>query len=210
MQKRQVGEWLFYVIPAGMKVYRGDTGAYLNNLSLRDLEYFSDHKTASTYGLVCEYTAKDDIFLIAMDDIDNVAQLYEMAPDDVRVAITSSFGYSPRRKKIIRDSDDEMDKRIAHFVCRSELQGYAHEKIKSDTEADFHPEMAICHPNEVLGRKKKMPYSQQELDAAEWEHKYVNINVADKKQRVGRQKESDDEDKPRLDMKPKTLFFGDD
>ena len=102
--------WMFYIVESGTSIYRGNALEYVGSRNLSGLEYFSDLETAAIYGPVVQYQVQQRLFLLAMDDLDNLEKLYQLAGSDVRMAISSSFGYSPRNPQIERDSNYEMDK----------------------------------------------------------------------------------------------------
>ena len=162
-EKVEAAGWIFYLVAPETVIYRGDSLLYIGEKHLGTLEYFSDLQTSKIYGLVSAYKATDGLKLLAMDELTNLEKLYNQAPENVREAIESSFGYSDDNKEIKRESDYDNDFIVARYVCSQGLDGYAHEAIASETEADFHPELAICNPGDKLELSRRLPYSDKEI-----------------------------------------------
>jgi len=157
-EKVEIDGWIFYIITPGTIVYRGNALEYIGNKDLTDLEYFSNLETAEIYGPVVRYEVKTGLKLLAMDELSNLARLFNEANSNVQMSLTSSFGYSLRKPRIKRDSDYDMDKNVAQFICSKGLDGYAHEPIESNTMKDFHPEIALCSPGRKIKRIENVPY----------------------------------------------------
>lgn len=206
--KVEKGGWTFYIVTPGTSIYRGNSLEYVGEKSLGDLEYFSELKTAQIYGLVVRYEVKKELFLLAMDDIGNLQKLYDIADDDVRKAIKSSFGYSPKKPQIYRDSDYDMDFKIARFVCSQKLNGYAHDSIKSDTEADFHAEIALCEPNKSLVAVEALPYTEEKIKEKVRENKLYN-QQREERQRKQPRRRYDDSPQSGVRQQRGRLDFGD-
>lgn len=221
-EKIDIDGWIFYIIVPGTKIYRGSALEYISERDIPELGYFSDQKTAGIYGPVVQYEVKGTLKLLAMDELSNLEGLYEEADDDVRRAITSSFGYSPRRPHVIRDSDNEMDKMVANFICSMGLDGYAHEPIQSDTQRKFEPEIALCDAARKISRIQNMPYSVDKLEKAVREDRLIAYANEERRARKKPKRPTaptspitrgqilfgDDEEEDEKPPAPKRLAFG--
>lgn len=156
-------DYHYYTLPANSILYRGNSLEYTGEKALGSVfSYFGSRDTAKEYGLVSIYETTKPLHLLAMDDMHNVEKLYE-ENEDIRRAISSSFGYSSRRKRIERDSNYAMDFAIITKMCSLGFDGYAHESMKSDMLKDFHAEYAICSPRENVKLIGREAYSSEKI-----------------------------------------------
>lgn len=165
LERKNINGWSFFVFPVTKNLYRGDSSQYGRKIpQLRSYEYFSNKDVASRYGLVSKWHPKRILYLLSMDNIQNLERLYEESTDDVKKAITNSFGYSPISRRIQRVSEVTNDRKILEYLCIQGLDGYAHPKIASETEKPFHSEVAICNPAILLEFEK---YEENNKDVIE-------------------------------------------
>jgi len=144
-----------YKIPEGSYLFRGGSGKYLSGIKWFALSY----KVALPYGSNKEknvhiYKTKKDIFLYAMDDINNVKQLIEhlnssskckdAIPDFKPQYINNNFRVADG--KLIRHSVVDADYDMVQSLCCLGYDGYGSNEMPdyNNPTTNFHAEIALC------------------------------------------------------------------
>ena len=208
----------FYHIRSGQSLYRGNTDQYNDARDLSSQsEYFAlDERTANIYGLVKEYNVNTDILLYAMDDINNIKQLYNGSPYEIQRRITSAFGYAPTNENIFRQSDETSDVMISNHICSIGLDGYCAMELETDELIrKFHAEIVLCNPKDKVLFVEKMQYSDKQLQDAtlkqlEKNQRRFRTQHFNKTKTISKRRafdDEDDEDNDIADFKPKKLTF---
>lgn len=168
-------ELKLYIIKENTEIYRGDTDQWYNKKNINiDYEYFTmDFKTANIYGLVKKYKINHDILLLALDNINNLKVIYEIAPTNVKHAISECFGYTIDNERIIRNSNSKLDKLILSFLCSLNFDGYGANEITLGWDKNFHHEIAICNPNDKIKVIEKIEYDEDER----LKHELTNVSL---------------------------------
>ena len=200
-EKREVDGINMYIIPVGTTLYRGDsnfTDITHPELLKGGYKFFTpDAEYADKYGIVFEFKTKNELQLVAMDDISE--QFFKKAPEEIQDILEDNYGYSSHK----RDSVEEKDYKVSQYICKQEYQGYAANTMESRGIDDaLNAEVIICNAEEHVERirrvteESKIQFKLDELKMRKTE-----------RDRVGPQK------KPRREFKPISmgaLSFGDD
>ena len=200
-EKREVGGINMYIIPVGTTLYRGDsnfTDITHPELLKGDYKFFTpDAEYADKYGIVFEFKTKNELQLVAMDDISE--QFFKKAPEDIQDILEDNYGYSSHK----RDSVEEKDYKVSQYVCKHRYQGYAANTMESTGfDDDLNAEVIICNAEEHVERirrvteESKIQFKLEELKMRKTE-----------RNRVGPQKKPPREFKP---ISMSALSFGDD
>jgi hypothetical protein len=148
---------IYYIIPAGTHLFRGDIPANYN----RPLDHISGPvffgKTADvalTYGIPFEYVTNAEMRLLALDQ--SMEQIYDNALKDntlidgepvkkvIPLILKRNYGYNGG----VRNSDDAADKKLTKYICQR-FPGYATDFMDTDFGGLFHREIVICDKNSV-------------------------------------------------------------
>jgi hypothetical protein len=200
-EKREVGGINMYIIPVGTTLYRGDsnfTDITHPELLKGDYKFFTpDAEYADKYGIVFEFTTKNELQLVAMDDISE--QFFTGAPEEIQDILEDNYGYSSHK----RDSVEEKDYKVSQYICKQGYQGYAANTMESTGfDDDLNAEIIICNAEEHVERIQRRTHEnkiQSKLDELRMRRT--------ERDRVGPRK------KARREFKPTSmgaLNFGDD
>ena len=204
-EKREVGGINMYIIPVGTTLYRGDsnfTDITHPELLKGDYKFFTpDAEYADKYGIVFEFKTKNELQLVAMDDISE--QFFTGAPEEIQDILEDNYGYSSHK----RDSVEEKDYKVSQYVCKQGYQGYAANTMESTGfDDDLNAEIIICNAEEHVERIQRTTHEnkiQSKLDELRMRRT--------ERDRVGPRKkarrDTDDQDKP---TSMGALNFGDD
>ena len=200
-EKREVGGINMYIIPVGTTLYRGDsnfTDITHHELLKGDYKFFTpDAEYADKYGIVFEFKTKNELQLVAMDDISE--QFFTGAPKEIRDILEDNYGYSSHK----RDSVEEKDYEVSQYICKQGYQGYAANTMESTGfDDDLNAEIIICNAEEHVERIQRTTHENK------IQSKLNELRMRrTERDRVGLQK------KPRREFKPPSmgaLDFGDD
>ena len=162
-QKVQGGKYFgLYKIPKGTKLFRGDIQWYekckAQKPGLRYMSegpsWFGTQHVAEIYGPASRFQTLEDLYLLAMDDINTLGKLREeFAGKPVLASLNESFNVinDGVTTYIQRISSSEHDYKIAREICESSgTPGWAHLTMKDDTtQGTFHAEIVLCKPGYV-------------------------------------------------------------
>jgi hypothetical protein len=200
-EKREVGGINMYIIPVGTTLYRGDsnfTDITQPELLKGDYKFFTpDAEYADKYGIVFEFKTKNELQLVAMDDISE--QFFTDAPKEIQGILEDNYGYSSHK----RDSVEEKDYEVSQYICKQGYQGYAANTMESTGfDDDLNAEIIICNAEEHVERIQRTTHENK------IQSKLEELRMRrTERERVGLQK------KPRREFKPISmgaLNFGDD
>lgn len=201
-EKREVGGINMYIIPVGTTLYRGDsnfTDITHPELLEGDYKFFTpDAEYADKYGIVFEFKTKNELQLVAMDDISE--QFFTNAPAEIQDILEDNYGYSSHK----RDSVEEKDYKVSQYICEQGYQGYAANTMKhvARLEDDLDPEVIICNAEEHVERIRRV------TEESKIQFKLDELNMRKtERNRVGLQKKPPREFKP---ISMSALSFGDD
>ena len=199
-EKREVGGINMYIIPVGTTLYRGDskfTDITHPELLKGDYKFFTpDAEYADKYGIVFEFKTKNELQLVAMDDISE--QFFTNAPAEIQNILENNYGYSSHK----RDSVEEKDYKVSQYICEQRYQGYAANTMESFDD-DLNAEVIICNAEEHVERirrvteESKIQFKLDELRMRRTERERI-----ESRKKVRRY--TDDQDKPSGNL------FGDD
>uniref|UniRef100_A0A6C0IVR1 Uncharacterized protein n=1 Tax=viral metagenome TaxID=1070528 RepID=A0A6C0IVR1_9ZZZZ len=149
-----------YIIPAGTTLYRGDsnfTDITHPELLKGDYKFFTpDAEYADKYGIVFEFKTKNELRLVAMDDISE--QFFTDAPKEIQDILEDNYGYSSNK----RDSVEEKDYKVSQYVCKQGYQGYAANTMESKGFDDaLNAEIIICNAEEHLERIQRTTHENK-------------------------------------------------
>ena len=165
MQVNQENGIIYYSLPKGTVLYRGDSGSNSEIMSLENIITFfgfDKENVEENYGVTYEFKTNKKLKLIALDKIglDNDSKTNFLAIikkkcgkneeeyEKIKRILYENYGY----KNGIRTSVSKNDKTISQFICEEfkDYQGYACEEMKTDFGGIFHSEAMICKPNDNL------------------------------------------------------------
>jgi len=166
----------YYLVPETTILYRGDTTLYPNFQLPNSPAFFStDARFVKKYGLVFTFKPIKPLKLLVLDNHADYSLFYNSSPSDVQRILKNNYGYGTG----LRETDFKKDHELVKHICRLGLDGYANNRMRitmdsihdfyegddDDTEAEFHPEMAICNTNnlELIGMEK---YTEKQIETA--------------------------------------------
>ena len=167
----------YYVIPAGITLYRGDTTLYPHFQQPKLPAFFStEAKFVKHYGILFRFITTEPMRLLALDNHANYRNFYNNSSDDIQTILRRNYGY----KTGLRDSAYRSDFKLVNHLCYDlHMDGYANDRMFVDDMAvvdayegeedmenrPFHPELALCKFDKV-----------RYVNPAEDVQNYININ----------------------------------
>jgi hypothetical protein len=160
----------YYIIPEGMKIFRGDNSKYNKYTGESDKTipdtptfYTTTQKLASEYGIVFKYETTKPYELLALDIPDNLQRLYDnirarSGSERILTIINKQYGleHIDDHGDVLRDTKSELDKEFVAYLCSMQrdngdpmFEGYATNSMKipeSGNNYTFHEELVICNP----------------------------------------------------------------
>lgn len=160
----------YYLIPAGFRVYRGDTEAYLGSKTSPNQQwYLTEQSKVTVYGLGQEFVTVRPLKLLALDYPPNVRLLASQAPE-VTDDLLSSFQLKPHpdgSEFVYRVSEAGRDKRVLAALCAHGFQGFAARPLRSEVSGGlFHAEVVICQPQEALRYVGALSHTDEQVSEA--------------------------------------------
>ena len=163
-----------YELKPGTLLYKGDTRKYLDQfVNSNSVSFDADQgpvffafssEVAKTYGVALKFEVREPFFVIDLNDMNVVQNLYNMAPPDIQDIMTRNYGYNQGATELgNRDSDPEADRAFSRFLCEKNLHGYALERASTAFHGTFHPEIMICDTSKLtfLGTVEDIPPEKQ-------------------------------------------------
>jgi hypothetical protein len=146
---------VFYRIPKGTALFRGDSDEYLYNNGIMVLQniptFFGLDKenVENNYGITYEFVTEVELKLVALDQ---KTEFYESLTDEYKQILDKNYGYNTENH--IRDSVSKEDKKILDYICGQGYDGYACGQMKTEIGGKFHAEVALCNPADKLSGGK--------------------------------------------------------
>ena len=143
---------VFYRIPRGTTLFRGDSDEYFYKQRVMRLEkrptFFGLEKenVEENYGIAYEFVTLVELNLIALDKNQGTAFYNLLSPEYKRI-LDINYGYQTGT----RDSVSEQDKKILAYICENGHDGYACGPMPTTMGGTFHSEVALCSPADKLG-----------------------------------------------------------
>ena len=197
----------YYLLPKGTKLYRGDTGMYLQHKN-DSMITLNDHPTFFTldsnsaeekYGVLYEFTTNMEIYLLALDHIETIRELYNHAPPYIKTVLEKNYGY----KSGSRYSSEIADKKLVDYLCQKGFNGYATDEMPTDFDT-FHNEIVLCNlhvldDGHLVSEQKKIPDLVQ---------KHKDSEEKKKREQQRKEKKSHSSQEDSLDFPPVKNLFG--
>jgi hypothetical protein len=142
---------VFYRIPRGTTLFRGDSDEYLYKEQIMRLQnqptFFGleQENVEENYGIAYEFVTLVELNLIALDKNQGTA-FYNFLPAEYKRILDVNYGYQSG----IRYSVSEQDKRILAYICDNGYDGYACDAMLTTMGGTFHSEVALCKPADKL------------------------------------------------------------
>ena len=157
-ETEQVDGIIYYIIPAGTSLFRGDIPPNPNSPLERingPVFFGQTADVALTYGIPFEFVTNSELRLLALDK--SIKTIYNNASADNETLIDGepanivipkilkrNYGYDGG----VRNSDDAADKKLTNYICQR-YPGYATNFMETDFGGEFHREIVICDKNNV-------------------------------------------------------------
>ena len=128
---QEIDGLFYYIIPEGMKIFRGDNSKYNKYTGESDKTipdtptfYTINSALASEYGIVFEYETTKPYALLALDDRVNLQRLYNIiksisGSERILAIINEQYGlkHIDEHGDLLRDTKSELDKEfVAYYV----------------------------------------------------------------------------------------------
>jgi hypothetical protein len=197
MEFKQEGGIVYYSLPKGTILYRGDSNPDIGDkLELENrLTFFGfdQGNVEENYGVAYKFSTNKVLNLIALDKnhetdfLDIVEKRcknneeYEEY-ETIKRILDRNYGY----RNGIRDSVSDKDKIISEFICNNfpEYHGYACENMKTDFGGTFHSESMICRPKEhLVGGERVTPHDKIKRMREEYEERMKKLKTRKKNSR---------------------------
>jgi len=166
-----------YELKPGTLLYKGDTRKYLDQFVKGiSVSFDADQgpvffafspEVAKTYGVALKFEVREPFFVIDLNDMNVVQNLYNMAEPYIQAIMTRNYGYIPGATELgNRVSDPGADRAFSQFLCEKNLHGYALERASTDFQGTFHPEIMICDTSKLtfLGTVDEISSEEQGKD----------------------------------------------
>ena len=163
---------VFYRIPRGTTLFRGDSDEYLYKEQIMRLQnqptFFGleQENVEENYGIAYKFVTLVELNLIALDKNQGTA-FYNFLPAEYKRILDVNYGYQSG----IRYSVSEQDKRILAYICDNGYDGYACDAMLTTMGGTFHSEVALCSPADKLSGGECV------TDPATAKHKIYELNM---------------------------------
>ena len=163
---------VFYRIPRGTTLFRGDSDEYLYKEQIMRLQnqptFFGleQENVEENYGIAYKFVTLVELNLIALDKNQGTA-FYNLLPAEYKRILDVNYGYQSG----IRYSVSEQDKRILAYICDNGYDGYACDAMLTTMGGTFHSEVALCSPADKLSGGECV------TDPATAKHKIYELNM---------------------------------
>lgn len=197
----------FYHIPKGYLLYRGDT--YMpssKELSQGPCFFGLSEASVEEYGMVYAFKTMADVEVLALDDKLTMETLYKNAQKPIRKILEKNYGYHNN----IRDSYNTADKQLSQYLCDKGYSGYALlEQMGTDFEGQFHTEIMLCEPNDIVKVHKQITDEKMRLNYIDNDKaRKASETVRKKRAKKRRQKEENRTNNSSRSSSPNRLVYG--
>ena len=156
-EKKLIDGLNYYIVPNDASLYRGDNNIFrdggIETHKIPDKIYFfgANAEDVDQYGIVYEFTPDREYKLLALDDDTTMNVLYLNSSPEIQTILTENYGYNSSTSKSTKKRDSVLakDMKLSIYLCNKGYDGYATNDMQTDT-GDFHKEIMICHPQNLL------------------------------------------------------------
>jgi len=138
---------VFYTLPVDTSLFRGDTNFDHEKQPLKEGPIFFaiDPVYAETYGITSEFTVTKEIKVVALDQ--SLKYLYNLktTTDEIKKILEKNYGVNNGK----RFSDNKSDTALVKYLCKLGYEGYGANKMKTDFEGTFSPEIVLCDSSKI-------------------------------------------------------------
>ena len=184
LEKVNLNNVYYYLLPREQRLYKG-----LSDLSrvtnIKSYEWYGlSIETAETYGHIYIYSNNVPLKLFAMDERSNIELLLRSARlqgrQDVIDSLKETFKLYEAEENVIRNSEDEHDRKVVEFLCKNGYEGYGSDKMQKALNSNdfFHSEICICNAPSIIA------YQDEKIVTAKSETSFVNKQPLGKKKRT--------------------------
>ena len=139
-----------YTLNAGNFLYRGSAEQGLQIHRLNGIQWYAlDLHKIFQYGYPSKYRLKNDLTLLAIDEIDETHPFFTGLDEDMKDKFNIFFTYDVEGNKQ-RVSIPQNDYDLCEYICSLGYDGYAMNEMKDDSKGDFHAEVALKDGNDKL------------------------------------------------------------
>lgn len=149
---------VYYTIPKGTRLYRGDTDAYHDYLEQGQVT-FSPNRSGffgvqaegvESYGIIFEFITDKEYVLLALDDDNVMSFLFDNANDKkIKRILRENYGYGGGTRNSVSGPDNY----FSNYLCSLGYNGYAITQTKTDFGGTFHEEIMLCNAEHILFSK---------------------------------------------------------
>jgi len=184
----------YYTLPINSLIYRGDT-SYDPENPFRKKHYFfgTNIKDVEEYGIVYEFETTQPCVLLAIDQIETLRHLYEVANKKMKTILINNYGYIPETHSKpdsigIRVSVAEHDNQLSEWLCGMGHSGYFIKNMRTEFGGTFHQEIMICD-TQIIKFKRRITTDSQ-IERYQDEKRMLDMGLLLKKQRLTRKRSS--------------------
>lgn len=138
-----------YTLNAGNFLYRGSAEQGLQIHRLNGIQWYAlDLHKIFQYGYPSKYRLKNDLTLLAIDEIDETHPFFTDLDEDMKDKFNIFFTYNKGKKQRVSIPQNDYD--LCEYICSLGYDGYAMNEMKDDSNGDFHAEVALKDGNDKL------------------------------------------------------------
>ena len=132
-----------YTLKATNFLYRGSKNPYLPLEDLIGIQWYAlDLHKVFQYGYPSKYRVKDDLTLLAIDKIEKDDPFFTGLPETMKNKFNKFIRYDDEgNKQRVSIADNDYD--VCEYICSLGYDGYAMNKMKTDSGGEFHAEVAL-------------------------------------------------------------------
>lgn len=139
-----------YTLKANNFLYRGSPEQGLQIQRLNGIQWYAlDLHKIFQYGYPSKYRLKNDLTLLAIDEIDETHPFFTGLDEDMKDKFNIFFTYNKGKKQRVSIPQNDYD--LCEYICNTlGYDGYAMNEMKDDSNGDFHAEVALKDGNDKL------------------------------------------------------------
>ena len=132
-----------YTLNAGNFLYRGSAEQGLQIQRLNGIQWYAlDLHKIFQYGYPSKYRLKNDLTLLAIDEINETHPFFTGLDEDMKDKFNIFFTYNKGKKQRVSIPQNDYD--LCEYICNTlGYDGYAMNEMKDDSNGDFHAEVAL-------------------------------------------------------------------
>ena len=179
-----------HILRPGTALYKGDNQKYLDQF-IRDKSvrltrgpaFFAlTPDIAAIYGITFEFTVKNEIIIVDLDDIATVRQLYQIANKKIKYIMKNNYGFKSTGKGT-RVSEHEADRAFSQFLCELGINGYVLQEASTFAKGTFHREIMLCNMTNLEFSKMVTDPSTIDIEALRLKIKEDKTNKIESEKR---------------------------